>query len=228
MTTTLTWLGHGSWSIKSGQDTILLDPFLNDSPTAPVKADEVDATVILVSHGHFDHIADVAEIAKRTGAQVIAMVEVAEWLKANQDVTDPVGMNLGGTFELRCGSVKMTMAHHSSSMPDGSYGGSPAGFILTVPEGNIYFACDTALFGDMALIGKAGIDLAILPIGDHYTMGIDDAVQAVQLIRPKQVAPAHYNTWPPIAQDAQAWAAKVAEQTDATPNVIEPGGEISL
>lgn len=228
MGTTLTWLGHGSWSIKSGEDTILLDPFLNDSPTAPVKAEDVEATVILVSHGHYDHIADVAAIAKRTGAQVIAMVEVAEWLKANQGVAEPVGMNLGGNFQLSCGTVKMTAAHHSSSMPDGSYGGSPAGFVLTLPEGKVYFACDTALFGDMALIGKTGIDLAILPIGDHYTMGVNDSVEAIQLIRPKRVVPAHYNTWPPIAQDAQAWAALVEEQTESIPIVIEPGGEISL
>ena len=137
-------------------------------------------------------------------------------------------MNLGGTVALPFGKVKMTPALHSSQLPDGSDGGVPAGFLLTLAEGKVYFACDTALFSDMRLIGDAGIDLAVLPIGDHFTMGPDDSISAIRLIRPARVAPAHYNTFPPIRQDAQAWASQVRTETDAEPEVIEPGGTISL
>ncbi len=228
MATELTWLGHGSWSIQIGEHTVLLDPFLNDSPTAPVKADDVEATHILVSHGHFDHVADVASIANRTGATVVAIFEIAEWFSKQHAVQNTIGMNLGGGVDLPFGRVKLTLAHHSSQLPDGSYGGNPGGFLLSLPEGNIYFACDTALFSDMRLIGAAGIDLAVLPIGDLFTMGPDDSIEAIKLINPKRVAPAHYNTWPPIEQDAQAWSEKVRAQTTAEPIVIEPGGKISL
>ena len=131
-------------------------------------------------------------------------------------------------MQLPFGSVKMTNALHSSQLPDGSYGGNPAGFLVTLEEVTLYFACDTALFGDMQLIGQAGIDIAVLPIGDLFTMGPDDAVAATKLIQPKRVLPAHYNTWPPIEQDAEAWAAKVREQTDAEPIVTEPGQPVSL
>jgi L-ascorbate metabolism protein UlaG (beta-lactamase superfamily) len=228
MATEITWLGHGTWSVKTGSHSILLDPFLNDSPTAPVKADAVSADYILVSHGHFDHIADAAAIANRTGATVVSNYEICTWLSTQHGVKNTVGMNLGGGVNLPFGRVKLTLAFHSSQLPDGSNGGNPGGFLLSLPDGNIYFACDTALFLDMKLIGAAGIDLAVLPIGDLFTMGPDDALEAVKLIRPKRVVPSHYNTWPPIAQDAPAWAARVRAETAAEPLIIEPGGKISL
>jgi L-ascorbate metabolism protein UlaG (beta-lactamase superfamily) len=228
MATTLTWLGHGSWSIKAGSSTVLLDPFLDESPTAPLKAADVDADYILVSHGHFDHVADVAAIANRTAATVVAVFEIAQWFQQQHSVQNAVGMNLGGGVSLPFGHVKMTLAHHSSQLPDGSYGGNPAGFLLTIDEKRIYFACDTALFADMQLIGDAGIDVAVLPIGDLFTMGPADAVKAVQLIRPKRVAPAHYNTWPPIEQDAEQWAEQVREETEAEPLVLAPGESFEL
>jgi len=138
-------------------------------------------------------------------------------------------MNLGGAINLPFGRVKSTLAHHSSTLPDGSPGGNPGGFLLALADGKkIYFACDTALFGDMALIGEEGLDLAVLPIGDRFTMGPDDSIRAIKLLKPKRVAPAHYNTWPPIAQDAQAWAARARSETAAQPIVIEPGGKITL
>jgi len=171
MATELTWPGHGSWSIKVDEHHVLLDPFFDDSPTAPFMANDVDCDYILVSHGHFDHVADVASIANRTGATVVAIFEIAEWFSKNHGVKETLGMNLGGGVNLPFGRVKMTPAHHSLQLPDGSYGGNPAGFLLTLEVGNIYFARDTALFSDMKLIGAAGIDLAILPIGDHFTMG---------------------------------------------------------
>jgi L-ascorbate metabolism protein UlaG (beta-lactamase superfamily) len=137
-------------------------------------------------------------------------------------------MNPGGSIEQPFGRVKFTIAHHSSSMPDGSYGGVPGGFLLTLGKAKIYFACDTALFLDMKLIGAASLDLAVLPIGDRYTMGPEEALDAVKLLNPKRVTPCHYNTWPPIAQDADAWAEQVRQHSAAEPIVLEPGGKIVL
>jgi L-ascorbate metabolism protein UlaG (beta-lactamase superfamily) len=228
MATQLTWLGHGSWSINSGSHRILLDPFFSDSPTASVKADEVEADFILVSHGHFDHVADAAAIANRTGATVVSNFEISQWLSKKHAVKNTLGMNLGGSAKLPFGRVKLTIAFHSSQLPDGSDGGNPGGFLLTLEDRNIYFACDTALFSDMKLIGAAGIDLAVLPIGDLFTMGPDDALQAVKFISPKRVVPSHYDTWPPIAQDARAWAERVRAETSTEPVVLKPGESLSL
>jgi L-ascorbate metabolism protein UlaG (beta-lactamase superfamily) len=228
MATELTWLGHGSWAVRSGDIKILLDPFLDQSPTAPVKSDRVDAQFILVSHGHFDHVADVAAIAKRTGATVVANFEITEWFTKQHGIEKTEPMNLGGGVNLSFGRVTMTLAHHSSQLPDGSDGGSPGGFLVEFPEGNVYFACDTALFSDMRLIARAGIALAVLPIGDRYTMGPEASIEAVKLIEPKRVVPSHYNTWPPIQQDGQAWAARVRRETSAEPIVLQPGGKIVL
>jgi len=226
---TLTWLGHASWQLKTDQHTILVDPFLDDSPTAPVKADQVAADFILISHGHFDHVADAAKIANRTGATVVSNYEITTWLAKNHGVKNTVGGNLGGGVNLPFGRVKLTLAFHSSALPDGSNGGNPCGFLVSLTDGpKLYFACDTGLFGDMALIGAAGLDLAVLPIGDLFTMGPEDALEAVKLLKPRRVVPSHYNTWPPIAQDAEKWAAWVRAETIAEPIVIAPGGTIDL
>src|SRR4051812_41242844 len=229
MTTTITWFGHNAWSVESGGTRVLVDPFLNDSPTSPVKSDAVEADFILLSHGHGDHVGDTVAIAKRTGATVLAGFEVGNWLmKKGVSEGKVVGMNPGGGVQQPFGHVKFTIAHHSSSMPDGTYGGVPGGFLLKLGEARVYFACDTALFLDMKLIGAGGLDLAVLPIGDIYTMGPDDSIDAINLLNPKQVAPCHYNTWPPIAQDAAAWAEKVRSHTAAEPIVLEPGEQLSL
>jgi L-ascorbate metabolism protein UlaG (beta-lactamase superfamily) len=124
--------------------------------------------------------------------------------------------------------VKLTLAHHSSTLPDGTPAGNPAGFLLTLEAKRVYFACDTALFYDMKLIGAAGLDLAVLPIGDLFTMGPEDSIEAVKLLEPKRVAPAHYNTWPPIAQDERAWADRVRAETRAEPFVLQPSEKIVL
>ena len=132
-------------------------------------------------------------------------------------------MNIGGQVKLDFATVKMVPALHSSQLPDGSNGGVPAGFVVMADEKKIYFACDTALFSDMQLIGKMGIDLAVLPIGDLFTMGVDDSIEAIKLINPKSVLPTHYNTFPPIEQDAAAWSKRVATETSAQPIVLKPG-----
>ena len=224
----ITWYGHATWMISIGTHKILLDPFLDENPSAPVKAAEVDADFILVSHGHFDHVADVASIANRTGAQVYAIYEIADWLSKNHGVQNATGMNIGGAIELPFGKLKMVPALHSSGLPDGSYGGVAAGFLLKVGGKKIYFACDTALFSDMQMIGAVGLDVAVLPIGDLFTMGPEDCVTAIELLKPKVVLPSHYNTWPPIEQDANAWADTVKSKTGAAPFILNPGQSFSV
>ena len=217
----LTWYGHGTWLIETGDHRIVLDPFFDDNPAATVAAADVEADFILISHGHFDHVADAAAIANRTGATLVAIYEIAEWFGKNHSVEKTIGMNIGGAIELPFGQVKMTMAQHSSQLPDGSNGGVAGGFILTAENKSVYFACDTGLFSDMRLY--RGVDMAVLPIGDLFTMGPADSLEAIKLIEPKQVLPAHYGTWPPIEQDAQAWAKAVSDTTQANPVVLKPG-----
>jgi L-ascorbate metabolism protein UlaG (beta-lactamase superfamily) len=224
MTTKFTFLGHASWLIESAGLTIVLDPFLEGNPKAVKKVADITADYILVSHGHGDHLADAAPLANKNDAPLVTVVEIAEWFSANHGVKNAVGMNTGGTYKLPCCDVKMVQAFHSSGLPDGSYGGMPVGFVLTFPEGKVYFACDTAVFGDMALIGQAGIDV----IGDFYTMGIDDSVLATQLVKPKRVVPYHYNTFPAIEVDDAEWSAKVKEQTASEPVVVQPGESFTL
>lgn len=234
MSLKISWLGHNCWSVDTGQHKLLVDPFLDDSPTAPVKAADVEADFILLSHGHFDHVADAAPIAKRTGATVLANFEVGEWLKKQGVDEDKVEQfNTGGGADFPFGRVAFTIAHHSSSLPDGTYGGAANGLMLSIDGKHLYFACDTALFRDMeqiGLIGMAGggVDLAVVPIGDRFTMGVCESLEAIKLIGPKRVAPCHYNTWPPIEQDADAWAEQVRQHTVAEPVVVEPGGVITL
>jgi L-ascorbate metabolism protein UlaG (beta-lactamase superfamily) len=228
MSIELTWYGHGSWLISTDRHKILLDPFLDESPTAPLKAAQAEADFILVSHGHFDHMSDVASIARRTQAAIIGIFEIAHWFSEKQKLKNTLGMNIGGQTQQAFGTIKMTQALHSSQLPDGSDGGHAGGFLLTIDGKRIYFACDTALFSDMQLIGNESIDLAILPIGDLFTMGPEDSVRATNLIQPKQVLPAHYNTWPPINQNAKQWAELITAKTQSQALVLQPGETHSI
>jgi L-ascorbate metabolism protein UlaG (beta-lactamase superfamily) len=225
MSTRVRWLGHACLLIESDGKRVLIDPFLTGNPMAAAKPEEFEADVILVSHGHEDHLGDTLAIARRTGATVVANYELGSWLKG-QGLTKVHGMQHGGGCQVDPDiHVKLTVAFHGSTLPGGGYGGNPCGFLVSFADGSrIYDAADTALFGDMKLIGEGGLDLAILPIGDYFTMGPDDAIRAIKLLQPKAVLPIHYNTFPPIQQDVQAWAERVREETSATPLVPEPGG----
>ncbi|OYP29836.1 metal-dependent hydrolase [Rhodopirellula sp. MGV] len=219
----LTWLSHASWYIETKSMRILLDPFFTDNPAAQVSADDfADCTHVLVSHGHFDHVGDVAPVAAKSGAQIITNFEIAQWFQEKHDLSNVLGMNIGGQIDLPDGTLKMVPAIHSSMLPDGSNGGSPAGFVLKLGDRSVYFACDTAFFSDMRWYAKS-VDIVVLPIGDLYTMGIRDSLEAIKIIEPKIALPTHYGTWPPIEQNAAHWAAAVRAETDAMGIALEVG-----
>ncbi len=222
--------GGGGGKDERGSETekkrLIIDPFLTGNPQATVKADDVEVDYVLVSHAHGDHIGDTLSIAKRTGATVISNHEIATHLEGEGATVH--GMHIGGGYDFPFGRVKLTIAHHGSSFPDGSYGGNPCGFLLTIDGVNIYHACDTGLFYDMKLIGAVGLDLAILPIGDNYTMGPDDALTAIEFLEPKTLWPIHYNTFPVIEQDVEAFAARVHDRTAAKCLVLQAGAQLEL
>jgi L-ascorbate metabolism protein UlaG (beta-lactamase superfamily) len=219
----LTWFGHAAWGIDVGGAVVLIDPFFEGNPVATVKAEDVRADYIVVTHGHGDHIGNTVDIARRTGATVIANAEISQWLRS-RGVKKVHAQHVGGGFHYPFGYVKLTIAVHGSSLPDGSCGGMPAGVLISAEGRKVYHAGDTGLFASMQLIGDEGLDVAILPIGDNYTMGPDDALRAVKLLRPRVVIPMHYATWELIAQDPHAWAERVRAETDTVP-VVLPIGE---
>jgi L-ascorbate metabolism protein UlaG (beta-lactamase superfamily) len=220
------YLGHASFEIVDGDARILIDPFLApDNPAAVVAADEIDPTHILLSHGHGDHLGHTIEVAKRTGARCVAIVELARWLSEQgvEDVADP---NLGGTVELEWGWVKLVPAFHTNTLPDGRAIGISAGLVIGVGPTTVYHLGDTALFGDLGLIaGRTPINVALVPIGGHYTMDQEDAVTAAELIDADTVIPMHYDTFPPIEADPERFKREVeaSPRTSSEVVILKPG-----
>ena len=227
MSIDITWHGHSTFSLDINGTNVLVDPFFDGNPVAKRKADSVNPDYILVTHGHGDHIADTLPIAKRTNALVISNFEIDNWLTAKGNARGH-GQHIGGGYQHPFGHVKMTIAFHGSGLPDGSYGGQPGGFLLTIDGKRIYIAGDTALFSDMALIGRGGLDLAVLPVGDNYTMGPDDALLALSYLQPKVVIPCHYNTFPLLQQDGAAFKRAVESETTARCLLLNPGESVDL
>lgn len=230
MTLKITYYGHSCLGIEVDGYKLMVDPFLKpNNPVATVTVDEVEADFILLTHGHEDHVADAVALAKRTGALVIGNFEVVSWMQA-QGATAGHGMNTGGAYTFPFGRLKLTIAHHSSTMPDGQSGGLPNGMLITFNEGqDIYLAGDTALTYDMKLIGeRGGVDLAVLPIGDNFTMGPEDAVLAAQFVKAKCVLPVHYNTFLPICQDAEAFAEQLRREAEIDCTVLKPGERMTV
>jgi L-ascorbate metabolism protein UlaG (beta-lactamase superfamily) len=223
----ITWLGHSSFRVRTpGGKEVLFDPWYTGNPAFVEAARPARADLILISHGHSDHFADAEALARATGATVVAMWEITSYL-GTKGIKHVEPMNKGGTITAKGLRITMTDARHSSSFDDNGivYLGEAAGFVVALENGQtIYFAGDTALFLDMKLIGLAGLDLAVLPIGDQFTRGPEDSIEAIKFLNPRKAAPCHYNTWPPIAQDAGVWAEEVRRQTAAEPLVVEPGG----
>ncbi|MEW6049959.1 MAG: metal-dependent hydrolase [Candidatus Zixiibacteriota bacterium] len=215
------FLGHSCVMLTHEKYRLIIDPFLEGNPLAPVKPDKIEVDYILVSHGHGDHIGDAIAIAKRTGATIIANFELASLCGRKGTKYHP--MHIGGSHQFDFGRVKLTIAHHGGGYGPNAdvYTGPPVGFLITMGGKTVYHSGDTGLFYDMKLIGEMNsIDLAFLPIGDNFTMGIDDAVKAVEFVRPRKVVPFHYNTFPVIAAGPEEFARKVK---DAQVVILKPG-----
>ena len=229
MAADIRWLGHSCFHLSGGGADVLIDPFLTGNPKAAASADEVDAGAILLTHGHADHFGDTLDIAKRTGAPVVAITELAgeigEELGGDHQVFDP---NLGGTVEFDWGSVRLVPAWHTSTTPKGTVN-TPAGLVIEFGGKRVYHLGDTALFSDLQLVKQRGrIDAALMCIGGHYTMDRFDAVEAAKFVGADLVIPCHYDTFPPIETDAEAFKADVQQAGISEVAVLEPGGTHTL
>jgi L-ascorbate metabolism protein UlaG (beta-lactamase superfamily) len=215
------FLGHACFTLSDGDTTVLIDPFLSGNPKAAIAADDVQASTILLTHGHGDHIGDTVSIAKRTEAPVVAIVELANELgEEGLEVRDP---NLGGTVKFDWGWVKLVPAWHTSTTPNGTVN-TPAGLLVNFKDTIVYHLGDTSLFSDLQLVGKRHpIDVALMCIGGHYTMDRTDAVDAAELVGAKTVIPCHYNTFPPIETDADAFKSDVESATRSGVVILDPG-----
>ncbi|AKB12734.1 L-ascorbate metabolism protein UlaG, beta-lactamase superfamily [Methanosarcina thermophila] len=225
----ITWLGHSAFLLEA-EKRLLIDPFISGNPMAPCTPEELNPDVLVITHGHQDHLGDAIEIGKRTGCRIISIHEVANYIKSKGVFAE--GMNKGGTMNVEGIKLTMTNALHSSSIDASGFsfdGGSPAGFIIQINGRTIYHAGDTGVFGDMQLIGELyEPEIALLPIGGHFTMGIKEAVKAVELIRPKIAIPMHYNTFDVISQDPLEFQQSVESKTSTKVIIMKPGESIEL
>jgi len=222
------YVGHSTFIVETSSHRLVIDPFFEQNPTSRMKVKDISCDFILVSHGHDDHCADAVKLATRTGATIIANFEISEFFAKQGAKTH--GMNPGGAHEFPFGRVKLTQAFHTSSMEvDGAnrYMGVACGILINADGKNLYHAGDTALFSDMKLFARPKLDVAMLPIGDNFTMGPDDALVAMDFLKPRLTIPMHYNTWPLIAQDADALA-KRAKRKKHKVAPLKPGEEIEI
>jgi len=230
MAATLTYIGHSAFQLTDGTKTILIDPFVTGNPVATISADSLSPDAILITHAHNDHVGDAIEIAKRVDCPVVTTVELSHFL-SSKGVKQVQGGNFGGTLSFPGGTAKIVPAWHSSTYHDGEHSvaqGIPAGLVVRFGGVTIYFAGDTCLFGDMALIADEALDAAVLPIGDFFTMGPADAVKAAKMLKAPLIVPCHYNTFPPIKQDSAAFKAKLESETSAKAAVLNPGEKVEI
>ncbi len=221
----LTFFGHSAFQLETGGQTIQIDPFITGNPLAEgvVSADDLSADVILLTHAHGDHWGDTVAIAERTGALVVANYEITQYLGMRHNYTNAQPLNTGGGVDLSWGRLTNTWARHSSSFPDGTYGGNPGGFMIEADGKCLYVAGDTSPFSEMAWMGEDfDIDVAVLPIGDCFTMGHAGSVRAATMLKPGKVVPCHYDTFPPIETDLDAWSS-LMNQAGHAPHVLAPG-----
>ncbi|GGS00541.1 metal-dependent hydrolase [Deinococcus sedimenti] len=222
------FIGHSTFLLESGEHRLLIDPFIEGNPQASVTlqvALDWKLSAVLISHAHGDHWGNALDFA-RAGVPLIATAEIAGYAQKH-GATQPVGMNIGGTYHAAWGSVTLTPAWHSSSFPDGTYGGMPTGLIIELGGQRVYFAGDTTLFSDMSLIGQRGLDAALLPIGDHYTMGPEEAARTLDLLKPRVAIPMHYGTFPPLTGDPTVFQ-REGEARGVDVRVLKPGEHTTL
>ncbi len=223
------YFGHSAFEIVARDATLLFDPFITGNGLAEkvVTANDLNPDVILLTHAHGDHWGDTMSIAKRTGAMVVSNFEITQYV-SSKGHANVLGMNTGGSWRFEWGRVIQTIAHHSSSFPDGTYGGNPNGFIVHADDKCIYALGDTSAFSEMEWIGEDhDIDVALVPIGDCFTMGPKSSLRAIKMLKPALTVPIHYNTFPPIEVDVDAWAASV-EHAGFVPRVLTPGETLEL